>query len=331
MRHSNALLKLVVAGSVAAWSTVASAQTLTIASNPIGTDSYLVSTGIAKLLSEKGMPALVRPYSGAAAYIPLIEQGEIAIGMVTSTESDASFTGSLDGKAAKSLRALIRVFPLPYGYFVKCSSGLKTISDLKGRRVAVDVKASPVLGPANRAILASSGLTEKDITAVTVGNLPAGFEAVVSGSIDAMGVAPGIAKMQEIDATMPGGVCYLSLDKNANQDSLEKSVPGLYTYDLKPGSAFPEVKAEAKIAAFDYFLVVNKSMPDDQAYKIAEIVYSNWPALQKAYPTLSKAPQDGFAGHTNGAPYHPGGIRLLTEKKLWDNANTAREQRFKTN
>ena len=304
----------------------AQAQPITIASNPAGTDSNTVSSGIAKYLSAKGITALVRPYSGTSVYGSLITTPEVTMGLLTGADGYMRYTGADEREKLPTLRSLFRAFPLPYGYFARCNSQMQTISDLKGHRVAVEIKANGSLGTINRAILASSGLSEDDVDAVAVGNLPSGIQGVVDGTIDAMTVAAGIARMQEVNATTPGGICYLELDgEKATQSELEKAVFGLFTYVVEPGPIFPEVKRPVKIAALDFFMTADASMDEQQAYDVVKAIYDNWEQLQEDYPTLRKAPRDELASATNGVPFHPGAMRFFKEVGLWSEENAARD------
>ncbi|MEC7764977.1 MAG: TAXI family TRAP transporter solute-binding subunit [Pseudomonadota bacterium] len=304
----------------------AMAQPVTIASNPPGTDSNTVSAGIANYLSGQGMQAVVRPYAGTGVYGPLITTPEVSMGLLTGADAFMQYSGADDREPLTTLRALFRAFPLPYGYFVRCNSEITNISGLAGKRVAVDIQANASLGPINRAILASSGLGEDDLEFVTVGNLPSGIQGVVDGNLDAMSVAAGIARMQEANATTPGGICYLELDgENATQAELEKSVFGLTTYTIEPGPVFPEITDPVKIASLDFFMTADASMSDDQAYAVVKAMHENWAALQEDYPTLRKAPLDGLASATNGVPFHPGAIKYFEEVGLWSEDNATRD------
>ena len=61
---------------------------ISIGSNPAGTNFHLVAGGLAKLFQEQlDIPSIVRPYSGSSVYLPMLQRGEIALGINSSVEA----------------------------------------------------------------------------------------------------------------------------------------------------------------------------------------------------------------------------------------------------
>ena len=82
--------------------------------------------------------------------------GEITLGVNSSLDSGMAWgaypalqRGNRRRKSARS-RA---IWVLPYAYMAKESSGIKTLADLKGKRVVVKFKTNVSLAQANRTIL----------------------------------------------------------------------------------------------------------------------------------------------------------------------------------
>jgi TRAP-type uncharacterized transport system substrate-binding protein len=91
----------------------------------------------------------------------------------------------------EKVTAINRFWELPYAYIVKASSPIKTMEDLKGKRVLVNVKTNVSLYGANKAMLATAGLDEKDVNSMDSGGVVAGINAVVEDRADAATVALG--------------------------------------------------------------------------------------------------------------------------------------------
>src|SRR5690606_17749158 len=115
-----------------------------------------------KALQEAlGIQSIVRPYAGSSVYVPLLHRGEIALGINSSIDSYLAFAGQPPYAAAMSnLRALLSAYPLEYMFWVRASSGLVRVDDLRGRRVVLNYRGLVPLDRLNRAILATAGLTE---------------------------------------------------------------------------------------------------------------------------------------------------------------------------
>ena len=63
---------------------------------------------------------------------------------------------------------------LPYAYVVTGKSGIKTMNDFKGKKVVIKFKTNVSLARANRALLATAGLADKDVNPVDSGGVVAG-------------------------------------------------------------------------------------------------------------------------------------------------------------
>lgn len=299
---------------------------ITIGTNPAGTVYHVIGGGLAKVLSEKlGRPATVQPFAGSSVYLPLIVGGEVTMGLSSSLDSSRAYSGALSGTPME-LRTLARLWPLSYGYMVRADSGIKTIGDLRGKRVVVEIKANDSLSDANRAMLASGGLSETDITAVTIGDLPQGVQGVQQGSIDATAVAVGIPLTREAHASISGGIFYASLTgPNANSEFLGKQFPGLYLMPIKPSPNLPGVAEGTQVSGFDIMLVASADMPNAVATDIVKTLYENWETLQTDYRPLKAGKKELLAAPSNTAPYHPAAKAYFKSVGLWGEANEARE------
>lgn len=296
---------------------------ITIGSNPQGSLYYVIGGGLAKLLTEKiGREAIVQPYAGSSVYLPLINGGEVTVGLSSSLDSGRVYAAGGD-----SLRALARLWPLAYGYMVRANSGIKTIADLKGKRVVVEIKPNASLAAANRAILASAGLSEADVEAVAIGGLPQGSKGVVEGTIDATSIAVGIPLTRTAHAAVSGGISYPALTgPNATSEFLNSQVPGLYTVTVAPSKGRPGVSEPTLVAGFDIFLVGSSKLSDAEVSDILATVHAHFGDLQKDYPPLRGGKAELFASPTNTVPYHPAAIRYFRDKGLWTEANDRHEK-----
>ena len=89
---------------------------------------------------------------------------------------------------------------------------MKTIADLKGKRVPYGYSAMRTIEPTVRAILATGGLSEKDVKPVLVPNVVRSADDFTSGAADMFFFAFGAPKVREVDATV-GGIRVLEIDE----------------------------------------------------------------------------------------------------------------------
>ena len=309
----------------------AQTRRITIGANPPGTDFFTIGGGLAKLFGDKlGAPAIVQPYAGSSVYLPLIEAGEVVAGISSSLDSGGAYLGKQGRKPMPKLRALARLWPLLYGYIARGDSGLKTVADLKGKRVVMEIKANVALNEANAAVLAAGGLSVADVTPVSVGGLPQGVQALQDKSLDAAAVAVGIAVVREASAAVPGGLRWLSITgPNASTEFLGKTLPGTFLYPVDPTPLDSAVVERTNLMAYDIFMIVSEEMKPDLAKGMLGAIWDAWDQLSQDYPALRRGKREEMGKPSNTVPYHAAAAEFFKERKVWGAANDAREQGFK--
>jgi len=153
-RHdfASAGLAATIAAAVVALSAASvAAQTYGLATMQPGTLNHTTGSAIAKVLKEKaGMNALVQPTAGESVLIPLVGRGEAELGIANALEVAVA----VEGTRLPDLRLIGAIHPLPTAYFVRKDTAMKTIADLKGKKVVFGFSAQRVLDTVSRAILA---------------------------------------------------------------------------------------------------------------------------------------------------------------------------------
>lgn len=292
-----------------------------------GTMYYTLGSGFSKMLTEKlNRRVTVQPYTGSSVYLPLVNQGEATLAFSSSLDADAAYRGT-DRAALKDLRAIARIWPLKVAFMVRQSSGIRTIQDLKGKRVTVNFKGQRAMSSVTRAMLATGGLSDKDVKSITVGNVGAGSKALIEGNVDASFIAVGIPLVKQAHAAIPGGVTYVDLSTgNTSPAFLSSQVNGVYATTVAPAKRLPEVKAKITTTAFDIFLLTSAKTPDADVAAVLKAVHENFAGLQKSYPPLRRGNVKGFASPTNTTPYHPAAAAYYKSKGMWTAANDAKEK-----
>jgi hypothetical protein len=305
---------------------MAQARRITIGANPAGTDYYVIGGGIAKLFSEKlGIPAIVQPYAGSSVYLPLIQNGEITMGLSSSLDSGGAYRGEQGRQPMPKLRAVARLWPLPYAFIVRADSPIKTVADLRGKRVVTEVKANTTMGAVNRAMLSVAGIGDADVRPVSVGGLPQGVQAVVEGTADATGIAVGIPVVREAHSSV--GIRYLPLaGPNVTDSFLNQQLQGLFPYTVQPAANLPEVREPVTVSGFDVFLVANADLSAADVGRMLAALHDSFEGLQQDYPTLRRGERAKLGAPSNTVPYHPAAAAFFKSNGLWAAANDARDK-----
>src|SRR5690606_6948637 len=124
------------------------------------------------------------------------------------------------------------IYPLGYTYWVRDSSPIRRIADLRGRRVVLNYRSLVQLSRLNRGVLATAGLSESDVDVVTAAGLPAGARLVAEGRGDAVAMWYLRPLVLQIHARIPGGLRFLEMGED--ECKVAEIMPGAWVETLEP-------------------------------------------------------------------------------------------------
>ncbi|MBN1240064.1 MAG: TAXI family TRAP transporter solute-binding subunit [Gammaproteobacteria bacterium] len=308
---------LAAAGAVVAGATPAllhaQLRRVAIGANPAGTNFNVIAGGFAKVIQQKlGIASIVRPYSGSSVYLPMLQRGEITLGINSGIDSYLAYNGEPPYPAPMTnLRALMAVYPLGYMFWVRADGPIRRLEDLEGRRVVLNYRGLVPLDRLNRAVLATAGLTESDVEPVTAAGLPEGARLVAEGRAEAVAMGYRLPLVLQTHATLPRGLRFLSL--GADEGKVAEIMPGAWADTVTPSATTVGIEAPARFAMYDTYLNGGVHLADEDAYRITKVLYESWPELQRDYALLREVDRAKVAPSTNPHPYHAGAAAFLEE------------------
>ncbi|MFN3657278.1 MAG: TAXI family TRAP transporter solute-binding subunit [Pseudolabrys sp.] len=284
------------------------AQTYGIATMQPGTLSHTSASAIAKVLKEKGgMNVLVQPTGGESTLIPLVSRGESDLGIANIFEVELAKAG------APNMRLIGSLHPLRGAFWVRKDTPMKTIADLKGKKVVLGFSAMRTIDPMIKAILASGGLTEKDVTPVLVPNVVRGADDFASGASDMFFFAFGAPKVREVDATV-GGIRALEIPVSG-MPAAKKILPEGYLSPAAPNPFFVGVEKPMGVYTWDNMIFTSAKVKDEVVYKMIETLEKNKADLVAVQPAL----RDFSAANLYkkyDIPYHPGALKYFKDHNI---------------
>jgi TRAP transporter TAXI family solute receptor len=296
----------------------------TMGTNPAGTVFYSVASGLAKAISGAGaMQSVVQPYTGTSTFLPLLDNGEIDFGVVNAVDMGLAYQGPHRLKAGgrnpfphvPNTRLLMRGSPLMASLVSKKESTIKTVYDVKGKRVTGEYPAHLAVWYSVFGSLASGGLTWDDVKVVPVPAVNDGIDALVQGRADVGNHAVGSAKVKEADATV--GVRYVSLDCSPQgQERIRKAVPGYYLTMLKSGFS-TGIVGDTCVQSYDIYLVGHKALSADVVQATLKALWDNIEKLPPLHPQFNDWTRERAASAEVTIPYHPAAVQFYKERKVW--------------
>lgn len=279
---------------------------------------YPIGGLIANAISQPTVPGLVATAvasNGSVANVNAIQGGGAESGF---SQADVAYwaytgTGTFDGKPkVTDLRLIANLYPESFHLVARKAANIKSIADLKGKRVSLDEPGSGTIVNA-RAILAAYGVTEKDLKSEFLKPNAAG-EKLKDNSLDAFFFVGGYPAGAIAELAATGGIDILPIS-GPEADKLVKQF-GFYAVDTIPADTYKGVGAVKTLAVGaqwvtsakqDTTLVYNitKALWNDNTRKALDAGHAKGKAIVRA---------GAIAGA--GIPLHPGSEKFYKEVGL---------------
>ena len=210
---------------------------------------YPVGGMIANAVSQPGkIVATAQATNGSVANVNGVVGGAMESGFSQADVATWAYTGKgvWEGKpAVTGLRLIANLYPESVHIVARKGSGIKTVADLKGKRVALDEPGSGTLINA-RTILAAYGIKESDIKPEYIKPNQAG-DKLKDGALDAFfftGGAPAGA-IAEL-ASSGAGIDLIPID-GAAADAIRKA-DGFFAVDVIAADTYKGIPAVKTLA-----------------------------------------------------------------------------------
>lgn len=305
---------LVLALLAAAVATTVHAETVRFGAGQQGSQNYAVNAAIAQAVEERtDVSANLQSFGGPTAYLPLLSSGELDFAAVVTPDAGDAVrgTGPFEGNKLDGLRLVTAMFPSPVGLMVRADSGIASIADLKGKRVAWGIPAQASLQPYVEGALANGGLTAADVTPVPVASVANGVDALVDGSVDATLFALRSGKVVQADSAT-GGVRWLPFDDSADAvAAMQKVAPEAYLVPVKPEDKVVGAPEPIMTMAYDYVLLANKDVSDEAVTAVLMMLKTDGDAIAKDSKVIAPITEEAFQRDYPAFKRHPAAAAVL--------------------
>lgn len=283
---------------------------VTIATGGSSGPYNIIGTALANEYSDEfGINSKSQATGASVENINLIKEGKIEMAFVMSDVLTEAVNGT--GNFSEKVENVQQVATL-YPNFVQIvtteDSGIETIEDLVGKRVAVGDQNSGVEVNA-RNLLAGHGITYDDIQVDYLGYAEAA-DGLKSGAIDAAFLTSGLPNASVLELSKTLDIKMVSVDP-ANIEKIAKDQPYFVAMDI-PADTYGNAEA-VPTAAIMNALVVSSELSEDDVYKLTKSFFDNLETLRNAHQaatevSLEKAQEDMVA------PVHPGAKKYYDEQ-----------------
>ena len=273
---------------------------------------YPLGVALSKVFTEKvqGSRPSVQATKASVENLTLLQQGKGEIGFTLGDslalgwagDEEAGFKGKLD-----KLRGITAIYPNYIQVVATKESGIKSLADLKGKRLSVGAPKSGTELNA-RAILAGAGMSYKDLGKVEYLPFCESVELMKNRQLDAtlQSAGLGVSSIRDLATSVPIVVVEIPA-------AVVEKVGSPYVKVSIPANTYEGQTAAVPTAAVVNYLVTHSGVKDETVYQMTKAVFESLPDLAAAHAAAKDIKlESALAGMP--IPMHPGAQRYFDEK-----------------
>ncbi len=210
----------------------------------------------------------------------------------------------------KKLRTIAAIYPNYIQIVAAADSGIKTLADLKGKRVAVGAPKSGTELNA-RDIFKGAGMSYKDLAKVEYLPFGESVELMKNRQLDATLISAGLGVAAIRDLATSVKIVLVPIPA----DVVAKIGEAAYQAGTVPANTYNGQTEATATVAIQNFLVSHEGVSTDAAYKMTKAIFDNLPDLKAAHSAAKDITREN-AAKAPPAPLHPGAEKYYKEVGL---------------
>lgn len=252
----------------------------------------------------------VQATKASAENLNLLENGRGEVAFTLGDALSDAWKGNAEAgfpKPLKKLRTIAGIYPNYIQIVATADAGIKTLADLKGKRISVGAPKSGTELNA-RAIFKAAGLSYKDFSRVEYLPFGESVELMKNRQLDVtlQSAGLGVASLRDLATAVQIVVVPIPADV------VKKVGDPAYQPATVPANTYEGQTADVPTAAVKNFLVTHSGVPADTVYKMTKAMFENLDQLVAAHKAASAIKRDDAAKNVP-VPLHPGAERYYRE------------------
>ncbi len=255
----------------------------------------------------------VQSTKASAENLNLLQAGRGEIALTLGDALSDAWNGDKEAGFAtplKKLRAVAGVYANYIQIVANAESGIKTMADLKGKRISVGAPKSGTELNA-RAILKAAGLSYSDFAKVEYLAFGESVELMKNRQLDVtlQSAGLGVASIRDLSTSIKIVVVPIAADVVA------KVGDAAYQSSMIPANTYTGQTADVPTAAIKNFLVSHEGVPADVVYQMTKSMFENLDTMVAAHAAARGITKQGATTGTP-VPFHPGAEKYYRETGL---------------
>ena len=265
---------------------------------------------------DHGVRCSVESTGGSIYNINTIRAGELDLGIAQSDWQYHAYNGTskfANNGPFKSLRAVFSIHPEPFTVVARADSGIKTFTDLKGKRVNIGNPGSGQRGTMG-VLMKALGWTNKDFALASELKASEQSKALCDNKIDAMIYTVGhpSGAIKEATTSCDSVIVEVSgpvVDKLVTENDF-------YRIATVPGGMYKGTAQDVKTFGVGATFVSSAQVDKEIIYQVVKAVFSNFDTFRKLHPAFANLKKEEMVKDGLSAPLHDGAKQYYQEAKL---------------
>lgn len=295
---------------------------LSVGTAPPGGAFFVVGGAIAQVVSQHtgdmNWEVSAEATKGTQENIRRLAKSELEFALANAAISYFAVRGEGAWKGEQPIRAVMTLAPNVALFITPQSSGVKTLADLKGKRV--------VVGPAGAGfeyflepILGAHGVSYQDFTPLN--NTQAGaVDMLADGSAAAAFLGGAVPTASVTRASAAQNIFFIPFDDAAKQELFE-NYPFFNAVVIPSGTYRGQDEAFNGMNVGAMHLITAANLDPETVYQFTKTLYEQRAEVVKIHPAGRAINPKNIVKDT-GTPFHPGAIRYYKEAGIWQNENS---------
>lgn len=257
---------------------------MSVATGGTGGTYYPLGGALSNILNNAGVnyTATAQATGASKENVELVTRGDAEIAFIQNDVAYYAVNGTdiFEGQKKPSLKGLCCLYPEIVQIVASDSSGIKTIDDLKGKRVAVGAPGSGVEVNVKQ-ILDIHGISYDDLGKVDYLSFAEAADQIKSGQIDATFLTAAIpsSAITELATTHDVHLVPIAEDK---AEALIEKYPFYVNLHITP-TEYKGQDQEISVVAVQSMLAVDERMADEDAYNIVKLLFENLDTMKESH------------------------------------------------
>lgn len=300
--------------------TVRAESFITIGTGGVTGVYYPTGGAICRLVNKDrdahGIRCSVESTGGSIYNINTIRAGELDLGIAQSDWQYHAYNGTskfADNGPFKSLRAVFSIHPEPFTVVARADSGIKTFTDLKGKRVNIGNPGSGQRGTME-VLMKALGWTNKDFALVSELKASEQSKALCDNKIDAMIYTVGHPSGAIKEATTSCDSVIVEVAGPVVDKLIAEN--DFYRVATVPGGMYKGSASDVKTFGVGATFVSSAQTDKALIYQVVKSVFTNFDTFRKLHPAFANLKKEEMVKDGLSAPLHDGAKQYYQEAKL---------------